>query len=267
MVSAQVTPSVGIGITTYNRPFVVDTVAKIKQFTPYAKIVVVDDCSHVINRPSGVTYIRLGENVGVAKAKNKCLEMLEDCDYIFLFDDDTYPITEGWDQAYIKASQDSRQGHLCFTFPKLYNGISNGNDYAGIYRGLSVYKKGCGCMIMVTKEALQRVGGMSAKYKRYGCEHLGWSYRMANAGVNKYAFVDVPNSLELLYSADYWAEVQCSVGSAKRDNMAYNVTLLEREKNQGLWKPYKPTRSVDIPSHLHGKILLDWVEENAYYLR
>jgi hypothetical protein len=33
--------------------------------------------------------------MGVAHQKNKCLEALNECDYVFLFDDDCFPIEDG----------------------------------------------------------------------------------------------------------------------------------------------------------------------------
>jgi hypothetical protein len=43
--------------------------------------------------------------LGIARAKNKCLEQLDDCEHIFLFDDDCYPIKKGWHEIYIEASK------------------------------------------------------------------------------------------------------------------------------------------------------------------
>ncbi len=98
---------IGIGITTHNRPQVFrHTLRNVLKFAPRgAKVLVVDDASTDTVREA--TY-RFDVNAGIARAKNKCLELLEDCDHIFLFDDDTYPIKKGWEQPYI----DSAEPHL-----------------------------------------------------------------------------------------------------------------------------------------------------------
>lgn len=91
--------TIGIGITTRHRPTIfAKTLSQIKKFQPpNSKIVVVDDSDDNDK-----------ERLGIARAKNKCLAQLKDCDHIFLFDDDLYPIKEGWAEFYIKASKDSK---------------------------------------------------------------------------------------------------------------------------------------------------------------
>lgn len=90
---------IGIGITTRHRPTIfAKTLSQIKKFQPpNSKIVVVDDSDDNDK-----------ERLGIARAKNKCIAQLKDCDHIFLFDDDLYPIKEGWAEFYIKASKDSK---------------------------------------------------------------------------------------------------------------------------------------------------------------
>lgn len=69
---------VGIGITTDK------TLSRIKKLSPDAKVFVSDD-------------------------KNKCLEALEDCTYIFLLDGDYCPDKKGWEQELIdKAIEDKK---------------------------------------------------------------------------------------------------------------------------------------------------------------
>jgi glycosyltransferase involved in cell wall biosynthesis len=80
-------------------------------------LVVVDDASD--EKKVGLEvdkYHYFPKRVGIAKSKNKCLELLEKCDHIFLFDDDFYPIKEGWEQIYIDTAQQTGIHHLCFTF-------------------------------------------------------------------------------------------------------------------------------------------------------
>ena len=68
--------SIGIGITTYNRPDMLNKCLEhIKKhtFNDNVTIYVADDSN---------------ERKGVAYRKNECLRALKDCDYVFLFDDD-----------------------------------------------------------------------------------------------------------------------------------------------------------------------------------
>src|SRR5690606_10124331 len=81
---------IGVGITTHNRPEIfAKTLAEMrKHLPPGAKLVVVDDAS---KEPVAEADYRFEENAGIARAKNKCLELLDGCEHIFLFDDDCYP--------------------------------------------------------------------------------------------------------------------------------------------------------------------------------
>jgi len=232
---------IGIGVTTHNRKQVTETVAKIKQFTPHAKVVVVDDASDNVPKST----FRFNNNVGIAKAKNKCLELLQDCEYIFLFDDDTYPIKLGWERHYIEAYKNTSNAHLCFTFDHLNGGAKNGNVKEGIIDRLSYYNNPCGCMMFITKEILKYVGGFSSQYQRYGYEHLGWSWRIHNAGFTVKPFIDIPNSLNLFYSLDYHRQIETSVGWGNKGQYTkHNSAIYELEKKESNWKPYQKIKVV-----------------------
>ena len=81
---------IAICITTHNRKEVFETsLAAWNKYKPKnAKIFIVDDCSIV---PVKSDY-RFDIQAGIAKAKNKCLELAKDYDHIFLVDDDIRPI-------------------------------------------------------------------------------------------------------------------------------------------------------------------------------
>lgn len=257
---------IGIGITTHNRKVVNKTIEMCRKYTPNAKIVVVDDASE--NKPKST--FRFENNVGVAKAKNKCLELLEDCEYIFLFDDDTYPIKQGWADAYIAEHKRTDNDHFCFTFDHLKGGVKNGNIKQGTINGINYFNNPCGCMMFITNEVLKSVGGMSSQYQRYGYEHLGWSVRIHNAGLTSKPFIDIQNSFQYFYSADYDRAIETSVGQQnKHKHFAENAVVYEAEKNSSNWKPYKKIDVVigayfnDLPNLQKNKIGLDGVSKWA----
>ena len=75
---------IGIGITTRDRNEVFAyTLSRLVEHLPKdCTLAIVDDNSKV---PVVEADYRFENNVGVARAKNKCLELLKDCDHIFLF--------------------------------------------------------------------------------------------------------------------------------------------------------------------------------------
>jgi len=82
-------PRIGIAISTCNRYDIFKRCYdEVKRFAPLnSVIVVVDDAS---DKPVPEATFRFNQNVGIARVKNKCFELLYDegCEHFFLFDDD-----------------------------------------------------------------------------------------------------------------------------------------------------------------------------------
>jgi len=238
--------SLGIGLTTHNRNETAKhTLEQIRKHAPTdAKIVVVDDASKI---PFEGSDFRFNVNVGIAQAKNKCFELLEDCDYIFLFDDDCYPVVDGWELPYIE----SEANHLSFTFDRLANGRQNGNKIVMDMGYLTVFNNPCGCMLFFTKKCLEVVGGFNPLYKVYGYEHVDLSVRIHNAGLTDCKFMDVPNSLSLFYSHDYHSTITSSVGALRSTYVRENIKLYNQSQRSKEFIPYKP-----IPKIKHKNVIL-----------
>ena len=186
---------IGIGITTYNRPDAyLISYREIMRYAPKgAKIVVVDDCSTV--NYSNATF-RQHVNKGAATCKNKCFELLEDCEHIFLFDDDCYPIVEDWWKPYVNG----KQPHYNFTFKYPKYKIKN----------VMVSDNPNGCMMYYHKSVLEKVGGFDVEFGKYGYWHGSMSCRIYNAGLTAFPFMDVPNSENLFCSMDKDKSVKTS---------------------------------------------------------
>jgi glycosyltransferase involved in cell wall biosynthesis len=234
--------NIGIGITTHNRNKAAEhTIEQIKRLAPKgAKIVIVDDAS---NKPNKYADFVFKSNVGIAAAKNKCFELLDNCDYIFLFDDDCYPIVEDWHLPYIN----SGENHLMMIFDKLHNGKPNGNRKRTDLGNLSIYENPCGCMLFYTKKCLQLVGGMDTEYGKWGFEHADLSVRIFNAGLTKFKFVDVKNSLELFYSHDYYISVERSVpANIRNEHIRQNQAKYNRLGKSKHYIDYKQSDKENV---------------------
>ena len=82
---------IGIGVTTYNRP---------GHMALWKK--------QLYRHAPGNTYevyvaADSQTRLGIAARKNECLNTLKNCDYIFLFDDDCFPVKNGWEDYFIDA--------------------------------------------------------------------------------------------------------------------------------------------------------------------
>lgn len=223
---------IGIGITTHNRhENARRCLTNILLTTPEAhRIVVVDDASDV---PFEGADFRFRHNVGIAKAKNKCIELLDDCDYIFLFDDDCWPVQLGWWKPYVQ----SGVHHLSFTFSQLHDGRPNRNDFLKNEGEISYYANPCGCMLFMTKELIEKIGGFDIGFGQYGNEHVDFSVRAYFANMVAHPFMDIAYSLMLFHSLDYFMDTQTSVKS--RMGIWNTKGLIGRKGSN--FAPYKST--------------------------
>lgn len=235
---------IGVGITSHNRRKVFnETLKKMKSFLPSgAKLVIVDDGS---DDPLKGSSFRFDKAQGIAVAKNKCLELLDDCDYIFLFDDDIYPRVKGWHLPYIE----SGINHMQYSFNTFSNGRRNGRVLERKDDKFNYWVESCGCMLFYTKKCLEVVGGMDPGFGVWGYEHISHSVRIHYAGLTPHPFMDVKNSSELFYSMDWDQTTERSVDASVRS--AYipdNKRKYEYERNLKLshFIPYKPLNSVVI---------------------
>lgn len=240
---------IGIGVTVHNRnEQAEETIAHIEKLAPKnSKIVIVDDASTI---PFENADFRFNNNVGIAVAKNKCIELLynEGCTHFFLFDDDTYPIKQGWQEAYINTGIN----HLCMTFDKFKNGRASGRILLSKKHGLAEYKEPCGCMLYFTREVVDKVGGMDPEYGRWGYEHVGYSMRIYNNFLTPRPFMDIENSTEWIYSKDWAVEVDRSVPNAERIRLgAINKRKYESEIKSSHYIGLTPPKDVIITTLFH----------------
>lgn len=242
--------NIGIGITTRNR---VDsfnlTYKNIKKHLPKgSKLIVVDDASDI---PVQEADFRFEKNVGIAKAKNKCLELLEDCDFIFLFDSDCYPIVDDWHLKYIQTYEQTGCNHFSFTFSHLADGRPNGNKEATDCGNIVSYHNACGCMLFYTKKCLQIAGGFDEEFGQYGYEHTELSSRIFNLGLSPYRFCDIHDSLKLFHSQDYYREVTTTI-KAKQPRLKKNAEIYKKKMHSKKYVPYKQPNNIIITSYFTG---------------
>lgn len=169
---------IGIGVTTYKRPEMhKKCLEHIKKYSKDGyKLHVADDS---------------GDRKGVAFRKNECLRALKDCDHVFLFDDDCYPVKEGWETLFIK----SGMHHLLFLHKNHKRMLS--------IKGVEHYSDCGGVFMYLTKQAIDLVGAFNEGYTLWGFEHADYSQRVYYAGITPSPYLHIKNSDKYLYSEDY----------------------------------------------------------------
>ena len=189
---------IGIGVTTYNRPKHIELWEKQLKLNFN-----IETCTiHIANDSN--------ERMGIAFRKNECLKNLSDNDYIFLFDDDCFPIKEGWAEFFIEASKATRQHHFMYlketpTIKKIMHKTYDPYYYQySVQEHINIYNNCAGCMMFLTKEVIQKVGGYNPAYGIYGYEHAGYSNRIHQAGLTPIGAYTCPALTgEYIYSMDY----------------------------------------------------------------
>ena len=204
---------IGIGVTSHNRHEVArNTLEQIeRRMPPGAKLVVVDDASRPLP-PLQFDYL-FSHNVGIARAKNKCLELLDGCDHVFLFDDDTFPIADDWWKPYVE----SPEAHLMYVFEDFANGDKLG-DTARVYDDGEhiAYSHARGCMLYFKRRALDVVGGFDPAFGKWGWEHINLSDRINAAGLTTFPYMDAAGSNKLIHSGDEHRNVPTTTPNSKR---------------------------------------------------
>lgn len=241
---------IAIAITTHNRYEVFsETYKNIKKYLPKgSRLVVVDDGSDI---PVPEATFRFDKAQGIAVAKNKCLELMGDADYYFLFDDDVYPKVKDWHLQYINTGLN----HLCFSFDKFSNGGTNGRRKVGEDGNIVYWHEPCGLMLFLTKKCLETVGGFDPAYGKWGYEHVGYSMRIHNAGLTPKPFMDIKNSLDVFYSFDWDQTAKRSVAGHDRAKcIAPNERKYRSEIKSSHFIPYKPLKSLVITTYFTGVI-------------
>lgn len=202
---------IGIGITHFgNDPIRHKAIERIFEFAPAGcKISLVKDID------------------GIAKAKNLCLKELDNCEHIFLFDDDTYPKMKDWQRIYTE----SGHKHMSYTF---------GRKVLSVEGCIISYEKPSGCMLYIHRDCLDKVGGFDEQYKGYAGEHQDFSNRVYNSGLTKYRYMDLVFSNQFIHSMDEHKEIKSSTPvNVKTANIPANIRRLKEQWNSKEFKTYK----------------------------
>lgn len=236
---------IGIAVTVHNRhETAAITIKNIKKFIPKdALLVIVDDSSEV---PFPNSNYRFEKQAGIAKSKNMCLQLLDECEHIFLFDDDCYGKVKGWERPYIE----SKYPHLMYIFSEFSNGKPNGNRKSHDIEDAVIFENPCGCMIYLHHSCLDKVGGMDEGYGIWGMDHVDLSIRIHNAGLTPYKFMDIKGSDDLFFSYDKEQMIERSVSAQIR---AKHIPINQRKLNalgkSAHFIPYKQQNGIILTSY------------------
>lgn len=167
-------------------------------------------------RGDSIVFLNGPQKMGIPAAKNASLANLKDCDYKFLFDDDAWPVKDGWEIPYIA----SGENHLSYQFADV-SGDRKLGDMRQVYNDGQVtgYTGQRGVMLFYTKEAIDTVGGFDPAYGVGMYEHVDLAMRIYAAGLSLTPFGDVVGSGDLFYSLDENQQVKRTIADNVRQEL------------------------------------------------
>lgn len=161
-------------------------------------------------------HIQLDKNLeGPAKMRNACLRKFYDsgCDYIILFDDDTYPIRSNWIDYVIE--QHKLSDNHWFGIPDPFRDSVQGVEGEVVY-----WDNLIGAFSFYTRKMLETVGGYNTAYIRYAYEDCAYQYRVRKSGL--ISSVGMPSPLKLMT----WIKAEDVLHCVVKQNMS------QEEKNR-----------------------------------
>lgn len=171
---------IGIGILTYNRIEHLELCKnQIAKYSPFEYELEIQDDSF--------------DRKGVAYRTNKLINLLKDCDHIFIFNDDCFPIKDGWQDVYINTGFN----HL------LYFRENSDIEKMKTVSGVDLFSNCGGCLMYITKEVVEKVGYLHSDYGMYGYEHAGYSMRIHKAELIPHPFCVPCEAGEYIYAMDF----------------------------------------------------------------
>jgi len=181
---------IGIGVTTTGKRDV--------RFDRYVGLSRAAQAGHQVEIFVHVDELREGP----AKAKNKTIKMLYDagCDVMFFFDDDCYPMHEGWDSYVI-------QHHLSSNcqFFGLPESFKSNLRLAEPPSEVTWWDGVIGCFIFHTREVVNQIGYYNSDYSGYGYEDAARNDRIRRRffpGPNYPSLLRLPS---YIFSEDVYA--------------------------------------------------------------
>jgi GT2 family glycosyltransferase len=205
-----VSNNIGIGILSYNRPDILHRLIRsIVSYTDLHKttIFISDDNSDNkellkylddLNSAATPNFVILKNNkrIGIAGNTNRLLRCLSRFKYGMLLNDDVEILRYGWDQVYFDAMENTGMHHFIYQQLGVYNASVGDSINVGETKLLKVEKRPHGAVMAFTNDLLSKIGYFDESFGFYGMEHVDWSQRAYECGMQEAGFYDIEISKE-----------------------------------------------------------------------
>lgn len=198
--------NIGIGILSYERKACLERlINSILAYTDLSRttVFVSDDGSQ--NRDlkeylddlsinENIVVLRNKERLGIAGNSNRLLQCLSRFAFGMLLNDDVEVLSKGWDTIYPEMMLRSKLHHFIYRQEGVY-GADKGSavNVNGIICNY-VKEKPHGAVLAFTNHMLDTCGFFNEEYGLYGMEHVDWSNKAYEFGLQPMGYYDVPIS-------------------------------------------------------------------------
>lgn len=237
-------PKIGIGLCTYNRPDkALQTAKAIKETTQDANLICSIDGGYFskynIEEFTKLGYeVVIGENQGVVRNKNRIINYLQNCDYVFVIEDDLTPVKFGWVEKYIEALRCTGYDHFNFIHELAKSTKLKEKRYSDSIT-IGYYKDLGGALMVMTNKCLHQVGLLDPEYKFYGHGHTDYTRRCQQAKLYASSEEGHPHVMCI----DEYLKLDLSIPSATESTARHNYIRINGMRfSKGSPKIYIPVK-------------------------
>ncbi len=201
----SISNNIGVGILSYNRLSTIkQLIDSIKRYTDLSSttIIVSDDAStdqELLNYLDSIKHDRIvilknKTRLGIAGNTNRLIQCLSRFKYGLILNDDVVVKDYGWEYFYFKAMDKTGYSHFIHREPGIY-GADTGADVnvAGTILN-KVEDKPQGAILAYKTSIVDNIGYFDESYGIYGMEHVDWSTKVHEHGLQPAGFYDVKGS-------------------------------------------------------------------------
>lgn len=198
--------NIGVGILSYNRyESLKRCVDSIYAHTDLTKttVFISDDGSDderlksylkELQKDKNIVVIRNDRRLGIAGNTNRLLRCLSRFGYGLLLNDDVEVLKSGWERLYPNAMSNSGLQHFIFRMPGIYGAKIGDSCNINSAALTVVYDKPQGAVLAFTRNMLDKCGYFDEAYGLYGMEHVDWSTKAYEFGLQPQGYYDVLGS-------------------------------------------------------------------------
>lgn len=202
----SISNSIGVGILSYNRGKslcrLIDSITKytdLRQTT----IFVSDDAStdpdtikylNILSENNNIVVIRNKERLGIAGNTNRILRCLARFNKCILLNDDVEILNNGWDNFYFDAMTKTNMVHFIYRHAGIYGATLGQSIIRSNQKLYKVDDKPHGAVLAFKNDVFAKIGYFDESYGLYGMEHVDWSQRVVDFGLQEPGFFDVVGS-------------------------------------------------------------------------